>query len=176
MRNQSGHYCDVIMSPTTSQITSLTIVYSIVYSGTDQRIHQNSASLAFVRGIHRRPVNSPHKWPVTRKMFPFDDVIMVHECIDHNGPPAFTETREMSVTMLTLSWNRKLSLWQMHININIYMCIHNISWQPPSESDSDDNSRVSLWMTGNFQWPSRPKQNAWYDAHDRLGLALLTLP
>ena len=42
----------------------------------DQRKYQNSASLAFVRGIHRRPVNSPHKWPVTRKMFPFDDVIM----------------------------------------------------------------------------------------------------
>ena len=33
-------------------------------------------TLAFVRGIHRGPVNSPHKWPVTRKMFPFDDVIM----------------------------------------------------------------------------------------------------
>ena len=59
-----------------SQITSLTIVYSNVYSGSDQRKHQSSASLAFVRGIHRGPVNSPHKWPVTRKMFPFDDVIM----------------------------------------------------------------------------------------------------
>ena len=70
------HYCDVIMSPTVSQITSLTIVSSIVYSGTDQRKHQSSASLAFVRGIHWRPVNSPHKWPVTRKMFPIDDVIM----------------------------------------------------------------------------------------------------
>ena len=42
----------------------------------DQRKHQSSASLAFVRGIHRRPVNSPHKGPVTRKTFPFDDVIM----------------------------------------------------------------------------------------------------
>ena len=60
-----------------SQITSLTIVYSTVYSDADQRIHQSSASLAFVRGIHRGPVNSPHKWPVTRKMFPFDDVIML---------------------------------------------------------------------------------------------------
>ena len=59
-----------------SQITSLTIVYSTVYSGTDQRKHQNSASLAFVRGIQRWPVNSPHKGPVTRKMLPFDDVIM----------------------------------------------------------------------------------------------------
>ena len=59
-----------------SQITSLTIVYSIVYSGADQRKHQSSASPAFVRGNHRGPVNSPHKWPVTRNMFPLDDVIM----------------------------------------------------------------------------------------------------
>ena len=71
------HYCDVIMTAMASQITSLTNVYSIVYSGADQRIHQSFASLAFVRGIHRRPVNSPHKWPKTRKMFPFDDVIMI---------------------------------------------------------------------------------------------------
>ena len=70
------HYGDVIMGVMASQITSLTIVYSNVYSGADQSIHQSSASLAFVWGIHRGPVNSPHKWPVTRKMFPFDDVIM----------------------------------------------------------------------------------------------------
>ena len=72
------HYTDVIMGTIASQITSLTIVYSTVYSDADQRKYQSSASLAFVRGIHRRPVNSPHKWPVTRKMFPFDDVIMLH--------------------------------------------------------------------------------------------------
>ena len=70
------HNVDVIMGTMASQITSLTIVYSTVYSDADQRKHQSSASLAFVRGIHRGPVNSPHKWPVTRKMFPFDDVIM----------------------------------------------------------------------------------------------------
>ena len=64
------------MSPKVSQITSLTVVYSIVYSGVDQRKHQSSASLAFVWGIHRWPVNSSHQGPVTRKMFPFDDVIM----------------------------------------------------------------------------------------------------
>ena len=64
------------MTTTASQITSLAVVYSIVYSDADQRKHQSSASLAFVRGIHRRSVNSPHKGPVTRKMFPFDDVIM----------------------------------------------------------------------------------------------------
>ena len=64
------------MSAIASRITSLTTVYLIVYSRTDQRKHQSSASLAFVRGIHRRPVNSPHKGPVTRKMVPFDDDIM----------------------------------------------------------------------------------------------------
>ena len=51
------------MGTMASQITSLTIVYSSVYSGADERKHQSF------------PVNSPHKWPVTRKMFPFDDVI-----------------------------------------------------------------------------------------------------
>ena len=67
-----------------SPITSLLIVYTTVYSGADQRKHQSSASLAFVRGIHRRPVNSPHKGPVTRKMFPFDDVIMRNICKQHD--------------------------------------------------------------------------------------------
>ena len=70
-------YTDVIMDAKASQITSLTSVYSTVSSDADQRKHQSSTSLAFVRVIHRGPVNSPHKWPVTRKMFPFDDVIML---------------------------------------------------------------------------------------------------
>ena len=60
-----------------SQITSLAIVYTTVCSRRRSKKHQSSASLAFERGIHRWPVNSPHKGPVTRKMFPFDDVIMV---------------------------------------------------------------------------------------------------
>ena len=70
------HNNDVIMSAIASQITTLRIVYSSVNSGADQRKHQSSASLAFVRGILRWSVNSPHKGPVTRTMFPFDDVIM----------------------------------------------------------------------------------------------------
>ena len=68
--SQSMHYDDVIMGAIASQITSLTIVYSTVYSGADQSRHQSSASLAFV-----------WKWPVTRKMFPFDDVIMWWLCL-----------------------------------------------------------------------------------------------
>ena len=64
------------MSAMSSPICSFTMVYSTVYSSADQRKHQSSVSLAFVRGIHRWPANSPHKRPVTRKLFPFDDVIM----------------------------------------------------------------------------------------------------
>ena len=69
------------MGAMASQITSLTVVYSTVYSDADQRKHQSSASLGFVCGIHRWPVNSPHKWPVRRKLFPFDDVIMFHSTL-----------------------------------------------------------------------------------------------
>ena len=79
------HYDDVIMDSIASQITSLTIVYSTVHSGTNQRKHQSSASLAFVWEIHRWPVNFPHKWPVTRKMFPFDDVFMLSKPATKDG-------------------------------------------------------------------------------------------
>ena len=70
------HYNDVIMSAMASQITDVSIVYLTVCLGADQRKHQSSASLVFVGGIHRSPVNSTHKGTVTQKMFPFDDVIM----------------------------------------------------------------------------------------------------
>ena len=71
-----SHYSDVIMGAMVSQSPASRLFHSTVYSGADQRIHQSSPSLAFVRGIHRWPVNSPNKWPVTRKMFPFDDIFM----------------------------------------------------------------------------------------------------
>ena len=76
------------MGSIASQITSLTIVYSAVYSGADQRKHQSSVSLAFVWGIHRGPGNSPHKWPVTRKTFPFDDGIM--QSVQKHSLPHFS--------------------------------------------------------------------------------------
>ena len=91
---RQDHYNDVIMGAIASQITSLTIVFSIVYSDADQRKHQSSASLAFVRGIHRGPVNSPHKWPVTRKMFPFDDVIMMPRVLYINDVQLMTWVRQ----------------------------------------------------------------------------------
>ena len=69
------------MGAMASQITSLMTVYTTVYSGADQRKHQSSASLAFVPGIHWGPVNSPHKLAITRKMFPFDDIIIYSNMI-----------------------------------------------------------------------------------------------
>ena len=72
-QRRTHHYNDVITSEVASWITSVSIVCSTVGPGKDQSKHQSSASLAFVWGIHRWPVNSPRKRPVTRKIFPFDD-------------------------------------------------------------------------------------------------------
>ena len=100
------HHNDVMAS----QITSLATVYSTVYFGTEQRKCQSSTSLALVRRIHRWPVNFPHKEPVTRKMFPFDDVIMVAKgmclgsyIIQHVG---------RSLT----HWDRVTHVWAMFTN------------------------------------------------------------
>ena len=102
------HCSDVITGAMATQITSLTIVYWTVNSGADQRKQQSSASLAFVRGIHRWPVNSLHKWPVTRKMFPFDDVIMWPGA--HRGHPreVYLQTQGME------GWHGKgsMSTWR----------------------------------------------------------------
>ena len=114
------HYDDVIMSAIASQITSLTIVYPIVYSDADQRKHQSSASLAFVWGIHQGPVNSPHKWPVTRKMFPFDDVIMSWSC-DINSFNASLYRFLLNY----ISTNRRICAWlyfQLLANKRIKRC------------------------------------------------------
>ena len=85
-----NHYSDIIMGAKACQIT---IVYSTVYSGADQRKHQSSASLAFARGINRSLVNSPHKWLITRKMFP----LMTSSC---------TSTSCSSYCYQFLSWDR----------------------------------------------------------------------
>ena len=69
------------MSVMAFQITSVSIVYSTVYSDADRKNHQSYVSLAFVRELHRWSMNSPQKGSVTQKMFPFDDVIMQnYEC------------------------------------------------------------------------------------------------
>ena len=98
------HYNDIIMSAMASQIISLMIVYSNVYSGGNQRKHKSSASLAFVRGIHWWLVNSPHKGAVTWKMFPFDNVIMIsayfHGMMPFGHPANFMPSRATEPTGL----------------------------------------------------------------------------
>ena len=115
------HYNDVIMSMVASQITSFTIVYSSIYSGANQREYQNSASLAVVRGIHRWPVNSSHKGSVTRKMLPFDDVIMNYDFLK------FLQGMHVrysgSVAWFCTPWDDKRTI-AMHTNCRLYT----ISW------------------------------------------------
>ena len=110
------HYNVAIMSAMVSQITGLTSVYSTVSSGTGQRKHQSSASLAFVREIHWWPVNSPHKGPVTRKMFPFPDVIMVW---DHHVPtPIFHCWKHSTLAAVAMFPGGYKSLYR--VNFTIY--------------------------------------------------------
>ena len=108
-----SHHNDVIMSSMTSQITGVSIVNSAVCSGAYQRKHQSSAWLVFVRGIHRWPMNSPHKGPVTRKMFPFDDVITI---LKQETPAWFTKCEYLTINSLWLSdaiWQHsaELAFW-----------------------------------------------------------------
>ena len=77
------HYTDIIMSAMASKKTGVSIVCSTVYSGADERKHQSSSSLAFLKRIHQWLVHSPHKGTVTQKMFPFDDVIMTLQDLIH---------------------------------------------------------------------------------------------
>ena len=93
------------MGAMVSQITNLTIVYSAVHSE-DERKHQSSASLGFVRRIHQWPVNSPHVWPVTQKMLPFDDCIMKSYDIGprHNGTRLYyVKSNFLYIFFLTLT-------------------------------------------------------------------------
>ena len=120
------HYNEVIMGAIASPITSLTIVYSIVYSDADQRKHQSSASLAFVWGIHRGPVNSPQKWPVTRKMFPFDDVIMITVVFLEQNVLCYVDADPISTSLETHLWYR----YMLYANNALLFCkVCDIAWK-----------------------------------------------
>ena len=100
-----SHYSDVIMSGMASQIIGVLIVYSTVSSGADKWKHQNSAPL--VRGIHRWPVNSPHKGPATRKMYLFGDVIMQLHYLYSLGPWLCTEQVKVNIIIINnFTWTK----------------------------------------------------------------------
>ena len=111
--SDTSHYCNVILGAMESQITKLTIVYSTIHSGAYKK-HRSSASLAFVRGIHRWPVNSPHKWPVTRKMFPFDDVVMLKARVSTSSVSIDKNVWYFAKCMVT-RWMLRIS-WYLSIN------------------------------------------------------------
>ena len=130
----SLHYNDVIMSTMTSQITSLTIVYSTVYPGVDQRKLQSSASLAFVRGIHRWPVNSPHKGTVTRKMpgisvnkkylgYVFEHVITGNLRQTPRALPYSTQ----AVRVITISWFISRAFWYLADTLMVWAHVAYVS-------------------------------------------------
>ena len=83
-----NHYGDAIMSAKASQITSISTVCSAVCSCTHQRKHQGSASLT----CDRWPMDSPHKGPVTRKIFLLDDVIMMTIFVNYSTAIIFNRS------------------------------------------------------------------------------------
>ena len=119
------------MTTMASQITSVSIVCTTVWSGADKRKHQSSASLAFVRGIHRWSMNSPHKGPVTWTMFPFDDDIMYYILASSLYGKAFITVyrgTQMLATCLSLNHNFVCSAakYTLHrywyMSMCVYMC------------------------------------------------------
>ena len=125
---QNNHHNDVIMDAIASKITSLTIVYSTDYSDADHGKHQTSASLAFVWETHRGPVNSPHKGPVTRRMFPFDDVIMLtHLPSDDTFKYIFLNENVL------ISIKFHCSLFPNGTIINLPALIRKMAWRPPGD-------------------------------------------
>ena len=136
------------MGAIASQITSLTIVYSIVYSDVDQRKHQSSASLAFVWGIHRGPVNSPHQWPFTRKMFPFGDVIMPERAASvwywfssqPDGQRPWTN-KIYHLRRKRLNVMPELTMLVLHVNYAVFTCLPTV-WRRHKRLSFTTNHRV----------------------------------
>ena len=123
--------------------------YSIVYSDADQRKHQSSASLVFVRGIHRGPVNSPHKCPVTRKMFPFDDVIMWR----HMGPVSMyrygdSHYKDKTVVRLPYLYNG------IPIMVRLFISIEISTPPPPPPSVKTSQSSATQLLVQKLIWPN----------------------
>ena len=144
------------MGTIASQITSLTIVYSTVYSDADERKHQSSASLAFVWGIHRGPGTSPHKWPITRKMFPFDDVIMyVQKAVQYWACECKSRTagrflshkasnteRVLSRDVASLKWPDDVYAWWKFSCVNRNCTDNTMFWSPGAAKRQSISSHV----------------------------------
>ena len=143
------------MGAIASQITSLTSVYSIVNLDSDQRKHQNSASLAFVRGIHRGPVNSSHKRPVTRKMFQFDDVIMFAQ---HDIEASQLFNRKDCSTIIAASYGHQSILTHLPM-YSLFSCLHWLT----SKEVSKLRITGPLWKESTGDWRIPFSKGQWYE-------------
>ena len=144
-----SYYSHVIIGAIASQITGLTIVYSTVYSGVDQWKYQSSASLASVRGVHRWPLNSPHKWPVTRKMFPFDDVIILSHTHTDSSNIACPNTRWMVNNTANLSSQLRTCVLETIVK-------GSDKWLHPTDTVGFNFLSLSLILASGTQLPNSP--------------------
>ena len=126
------------MSAMASQITGVSSVCSTVCSGADQRKYQSCASLDIMRGIHQSPVDSPHKRLVTRKMFPFDDVIMKQQ--QKLLGWTFIETRISSKDNKNDISRKVTRIWQ-----NIFLSIYHKDIEKP-------RWLINVNMKMNIEW------------------------
>ena len=100
-----------ILAEIPHQITSLTVVYSTVYSVT-----------GLCAGNSPLTGESPHKWPATRKMFPFDDAIMfkVEVILPRGLSTRIPDSRKFLVWIPTSQYSTGISLplekWQQQID------------------------------------------------------------
>ena len=118
--DKEQHYNDVIMSVMASQITS----FMIVYSGADQRKHQSSASLAFVRGIHRGPVNSSHEWPVMPQSHPTTGPVRFLTPVRFIARKAEWSARR-NFTPVLLSWSHQAT-GPVRLDTAVHLCFDQI--------------------------------------------------
>ena len=117
-------------------------------------------------GIHRSPVNSPHKWPVTRKMFPFDDVIINWHCCSETASCMLIISQPMKEKVNNISRVNSLALLFLGIfafsgnYIFIYCWLAKVSQVTvesrynetisPKKKRTPDSLSVNSWTTGYF--------------------------
>ena len=155
------HHNDVMMNSRASQITGVSIVSSTVCSGADQRKHQSSASLAYVRGIHRWPVDSLHKGPVTQKCFHlmtsswksreasekcYTEICRLNRYQNNTPPPPACSPKKQKTKQKQN--NNKNTLNLIYININFQEYILNDWWK--GRQQINGNIGMSIWINADF--------------------------
>ena len=128
VQHMQHHYTDVIITTIASQITSFTLVYLIVYSGADKKKTSKLCVTSHCAGKSPGPVNSPHKWPVTRKMFPFDDYIMQLWTTHHITEPCDFRLSLHYPTPLSVSLQKPMQLLSTQILQILSQCLQNFTF------------------------------------------------